>query len=232
MPLETFSIQLISILNSDLRLDARYYSSDVYKASTILNSCGYRLKPLSEVVESVFHLPRFDRTFTDEEDKGFPYLSPTDLVMFKPLRKRFILKDIKRPERFFVKEGWLLLTCSGAIGRAIYVTKSLEKYFITHDIIRIVPKSKGEVLSGFLYAYLWSWIGNALLTKDQYGMTVKHIEPEHVRQLLVPILPKNIQRKIHEKIIKAWQLREEANRLEEQAINELLKFLKKSRNHA
>ena len=46
-------------------------------------------------------------------------------------------------------------------------------------------------------------------------MAVRHIEPEHVRKLPVPLLPEHVQRKIHGKIVRAWKLREKANKLEE-----------------
>jgi len=174
----------------------------------------------------VFKPPRFDRTFVDDPNMGWPYLAPIDLVMFRPLRSRFILKDVKNPERFFAKEGFLLITRSGSIGRIVYATKSLERYFITDDIIRVVCREDGLVLPGYLYAYLWSWAGNALLTRDEYGMTVRHIEPEHVREIPVPIPPKDVQQKIHGLVVEAWRLREEANRLEDEAVRRLLRELR------
>ena len=220
-----FTIRARQILQrGDYRLDAGCYCGDVTLALKAIEECGHPLKKLGDplVTQTVFHLPRFDRTFVDDERLGWPYLAPMDIVMYRPLRRRFILRDVKNPERFFVKEGWLLITCSGSVGRVVYATKSLERYFITHDIIRVVCREDGLVLPGYLYAYLWSWAGNALLTRDEYGMTVRHIEPEHVREIPVPIPPKDVQQKIHGLVVEAWRLREQANELEDKAVKLLL----------
>ena len=211
-----FTVRLNTVLRNNLRLNATYYSTEVYKALHILEKSGYPLEKLGNVVKEVFHLPRFKRTFVEDERMGWPYLAPIDLVMVRPIRRRFILRDVKEPERFFVKKGWLLITCSGAVGRVIYVTKRLEEYFITHDIIRVICGSK--VLPGYLCAYLSSWIGNVLLTKDEYGMAVRHIEPEHVREIPVPILPSDVQWEIHEMIVRAWEMRDKAIELEDKAV--------------
>ena len=64
---------------------------------------------------------------------------------------------------------------------------------MTHDLIRIVLSD--DAFSGYLYAYPSTWIGKTLLTKDQYGMTVAHIEPPHVKSIPVPKLPSDIQKK-------------------------------------
>jgi type I restriction enzyme S subunit len=58
-------------------------------------------------------------------------------------------------------------------------------------------------------------------------MTVMHIEPEHVKPLPVPRLPHEMERRIHDKIVMAWQKRAEANKLEEEAIQELESLLTK-----
>jgi type I restriction enzyme S subunit len=65
---------------------------------------------------------------------------------------------------------------------------------------------------GYLYAYLNTWMGQAFLTKDQYGATVKHIEPHHVASIPIPRIPE-LEKEIHQKILKAHKLREEAQEL-------------------
>ena len=210
-----------------LRLDASYYAVAARRAEDILRECGCPLKRLGDVVEDVFNLGRFRRIWVDDPEHGWPYLSPTELLYFKQLRKRFISKKTRNAEKFFVKEGWIVLTCSGTVGRPVYVTKPLTEFFLTHDLIRIVPRepNRGGVLPGYLYAYLSSDVGKALVTRHEYGMTVPHVEPHHVREVPVPILPIELQESIHTKIVEAWRLRTRANELEDEAIRELEKAI-------
>jgi type I restriction enzyme S subunit len=217
-------VKLAEVLKSeDLRLDASYYASEAYEAERILLESGYPLEPMKKLAERIFNLPRFRRVWVQDPKHGYPYLSPTEVLYFKPLRERFISKRKKDASKFFVKEGWILLTCSGAVGIPVYVTEPLTKYFLSHDIIRIVPKE--GVYPGYLYAYLSTKIAKALIMRQEYGMTVPHIEPEHVESLPVPRLPNELEKKIHEKIVMAWQKRVEASKLEEEAIRELEELL-------
>jgi type I restriction enzyme S subunit len=77
-------------------------------------------------------------------------------------------------------------------------------------LIRVLPKDEADI--GYLYAFLNTWAGQAFLTKDQYGATVKHIESHHAAAIPVPIIPE-IKEEVNLKILKAWQLREEAQEL-------------------
>jgi len=111
------------------------------------------------------------------------------------------------------------LTASGTVGIPIYAGESLAKYFLTHDLIRIVPKSKS--FSGYIYAYLSSKIGKSLVSKDQYGGVVDHIEAQHVKEIPIPEISLDLMAGINEKIVKAWKLREEALKIENNAIRDL-----------
>lgn len=95
------------------------------------------------------------------------------------------------------------------------VTKHLEEYFLTHDLARIILGN--TPLPAYLYAYLSSWIGRALLAKDQYGSAIRHIEPHHIADIPVPLLPDADQQIIHERILRACMQRDEAHSLLESA---------------
>lgn len=138
--------------------------------------------------------------------------------MFRPLMRRW-LAFLKTPsaDDYFVKPGWILVTRSGSVGRCVLVSKRLVQFFVSEDLIRIVP----VLPAGYLYAYLSSWVGQALMVRAKYGMTVTHLEPHHLAQLPVPLLPNDKQLMIHEKIMEAYRLRDEANVLLDKA-DELL----------
>jgi type I restriction enzyme S subunit len=219
-------VRLSEVLRSGgLRLDASYYVDGAREAESILSGSGYPLELLGDLTERIFKLPRFQRVWVKDREHGYPYLSPSELLYFKPLHGRFISKRTKDAPNFFAQEGWILLTRSGIIGVPIYVTQPLTKYFISDDLIRIVPRE--GILPGYLYAYFSTSIAKVLIRRQEYGMTVTHIEPEHVKLLPVPRLPHEMERRIHDKIVMAWQKRAEANKLEEEAIQELESLLTK-----
>ncbi len=115
---------------------------------------------------------------------------------------------IENVEDWFVKKGWVLLTQSGNVGLPLYVTEALEKYVISQNFIRIEPKA--DVLSGYLYAYLSTWLGHSLITSDQFGVTVEHIRPHHISKIRVPKIPIEIQQQIHSNILRVYECRDKA----------------------
>ena len=73
------------------------------------------------------------------------------------------------------------------------ITEKLENVVLSQNAIRIVPK-KGAY-SGYLYAYLSTYLGQTLVKKDKFGVTVKHIQPHHVSSVIIPDIDQNIQKK-------------------------------------
>lgn len=220
-------VQEVSLKSSwlslgEMRFDASFYAQEVSKATRLLEESGYELTDIGQLSKDVFTLARIKRFYGDL--KATPYLMPSELFDFpiSPTKHVYAAK-IKKVERWFLKEGWLLVTCSGKIGMPLIATKSYEGFIVSHDVARVIPETYTQ--TGFLYAYLLSWVGKALLIKDQYGVAVDHIEPHHIKSVKVPSLPKEIQKIIHNNILKVFNLRDKARNLLNKAQTELLKEL-------
>ena len=209
------------LYQDELRMDARHYSTDASRALLIIERFPGEIRKLSETATECFILGRFKRVYATSVQAGWPYLSPSEVLQFRPTSERWIARKYAptRPERHFAKQGWILVSASGTVGRPVLVTRHLEQFFLSHDLLRIVPSE--EVPSGYLYAYISSWVGQALLTKDQYGSAIKHLEPHHVASIPVPLLPEEEMNEIADGIQKAYYLREEANSLLDDAMEEL-----------
>jgi type I restriction enzyme, S subunit len=215
-----FSVRAHWLTEDDCRLDASFYADEVVAARRVVEDSGLTIKPLGDpnVVQRLFWPLRFKRVYTDDPNEGFPFLQASEALMFRPQMQRWLARSkVPNAEDYFAKEGWILVTRSGVVGRCVLVGKRLAQFFLSEDLIRIVP----VLLPGYLYAYLSSWIGQALMVKEQYGMTVTHLEPEHLARLPVPLLPDDEQQAIHEQIMQAYRLRDEANDLLDKA-DELL----------
>ena len=208
-----------------LRMDAGYYSSESARATLALETLGTKLSPLGDMVDACYILGRFKRIYAESPESGWPYLTPTETFQFRPTSTRWIAHAYapKTPKNHFAKEGWILVSASGTVGRPILVGSRLPGFFLSHDMVRIVPS--GLVPAGYLYAYIASWIGQALLTRDRYGSAIKHLEDHHVANVPVPLLPGAAMGRIANQVQQGQTLREEANRLLDEATEELYKEL-------
>lgn len=103
----------------------------------------------------------------------------------------------------------MLLTRSGTIGVVSYVSKTLENQSLSDDVIRI----KASEYSGYIYAYLKSKVGNLLISTNNYGAVIQHIEPEHLNHIPIPNPSDTLKHEIHNLIEESFKLRDESNGL-------------------
>jgi len=202
---QVFDVESRWLFDGEKRLDASFYAKDVIASKILmgnLEESGIKIQTIDSM-SKIFHRSRFKRKYVDI-GKGLPFLTPTDIFMF-PLKPRKSV--VNPPEGLQVSPEWILVTCSGTVGRTIVSNKFISPCVLSHDVIRTIPKNGN--LFGYLYAYLNTWVGQAFLTKDQYGATVKHIEPHHMANIPIPRVPE-LEERINQKILEAHRLREEA----------------------
>jgi type I restriction enzyme S subunit len=206
--------------SGDCRLDASFHADEVIAARRAIVDSGFKVNLLGKCVAEIF-MPAFTLKIPfGDEHGGFPYLTQSEIFMFRPAARKFVItRKLDNPERWFVKAGWLVISQSGTVGIVGMVTKRLERFIISPNPIRIVPRD--EIPAGYLYAFLSTRLGQALVKGSQYRKTVDHILPQHISSLPMPLLPVNEQWAIHDQIMKAYRLRDEANDLLDQA-DELL----------
>ncbi|MDG3548489.1 N-6 DNA methylase [Methanobacterium formicicum] len=206
------------LLEGENRLDATFYNADAFKARKILKESDFELKTIDNFTSNVFNPPQIKRIFTEDLNIGTGYMQPSEMFNFVWSPKKYVIADkMADIDDWYIKEGWVVVTQSGSAGKPFFVTKGLEDIVLSQNAIRIVPDENDN--SGYLYAYLSTWIGQTLLKKDEFGVTVKHIQPHHVASVIVPEIDKDKQKIIHKKIKKAFELREQANRLIKDAKN-------------
>lgn len=195
------------------RLDASYHLSEARQAKTLIDKSPLGSTTLREATENVFLGGRFTRVYVTDSTKGYAYLTASDMIKADPFSATYLSKaHTKNLSKLTIRKNWILLSCSGSIGRTVYTNDLFDGQVGTHDLIRIVPNTS-VLPGGYLYAYLSSKYGFALLTQGTYGGVIQHIEPHHVADLPIPILPDTEQQAIHETIETVARLRVEANSL-------------------
>ena len=199
------------VYQSDYRLDAGYHSADVQRASGLLDALNVEVRPLHEMVKDIFRPGIFKRVYAMGEQEGMRFLVPSAMLHFRPSSEKWLLRSLVEQYDLAGRQGCLLLTRSGSVGRSVVVGKYLAQFAMSDDAIRVEPGADMPV--GYLHAFLQTWIGQTLLIRDQYGVTVKHLEPHHISDIPIPVLQQETQQHFHGLISKVCQLRDETNEL-------------------
>lgn len=84
-----------------------------------------------------------------------------------------------------VREGDILLTRSGTIGRLAYVTDVMAGQIVSDDMIRV--RIASESLRAYVIAFLLSDNAANQMLRNEYGSIQQHLEPTHVKDLIIPI---------------------------------------------
>ncbi len=211
---------------SGFRLDAHFYNPTAQLTVANIKKCRSEVKTVGQVAERVFFCNRFTRTFVDK-GHGIPYLAGKNIVQVRPTDLAYLSRSQTADlGQYRLEKGWILMTCSGTIGRTCLVWHNFEEYVATHDLIRVVP-NQDALDGGYLYAFLSSDYGKAQVLRFKHGSVVDHVTPEQVRRVLIPCPSRKDQQAIGDKVRSAYEKRAEAIRLEDEAqallMNELTK---------
>lgn len=218
------SVSLTDIIMHGKRMEASVYDIEAKKARQIINACKYPLTTIGgeNGLTTSYTCPRFKRIWVEKSD--LPIYQPATIVDVYPLPDGYISHLTKTNiDELRVKRGQVLLTCSGTIGKVSYVSDTLNDKIFSHDLLRI--DCLNPIDRGYVYTYLKSKIGRKLLLSNSYGAVITHIESEHLSYVPIPDAPIEIKEKINELIIKSYELRDQSNRLIDEAtkllVNEL-----------
>jgi len=210
------TVTLDDVFKRGKRLEASVFGIEGKRAREVLKQCKWPIITITgeDGFADAFHRPRFKRIWVEKSD--LPIFQPSQVGEIKPRPSGYLSSltntDI---ELLRVSPGQILLTCSGTLGNCCYVSKTLADKIFSHDLIRITCKDEND--AGFVYAFIRTKIGNALIRTNEYGAVISHIEPEHLKSVLIPNPPKTLKRRIHNLIFKSYVLRDESNDLLDQA---------------
>ncbi len=224
VPLKWCSVTLSDIVSKGKRLEASVFDVEAKQARQLIYDGKYPIAFVGgkEGISSSYTCARFKRIWLKESK--FPIYQPSSIVDIKPIPDGYISILTKTNiDALRVKEGQVLMTCSGTIGKLSYVSKTLDNKIFSHDLLRI--NCKEETDAGYLYAYLKSKVGNKILLTNSYGAVITHIEPEHLATVPIPNAPVEIKQKIHTLISESYRLRDKSNALVDKAMSLLVEEL-------
>lgn len=226
--MRTGAVSIREIVGEGHRLTGAFHvTEDRLAVATLRKWKGDSSRVADLVVgRGVFRGPIFTRVFVDDPSHGEPYVSARDIVN-ADVRPAGYLSRNHGPllDALRLREGMILVTCSGMnLGSAIWARGEMEGLVASHDLIRVEPNAD-VVPPGFLFTFLASRYGHALIRKQIYGGHIKHVEPEHLAALSIPRLGKEIEAAAHELIEEAAKQRDKAAVLQRAAISRVCKLL-------
>ena len=210
------------------RLDAGYYNETTIQAHRAMASSGLVMQRLGDVTEVIFIPPRFKRVYVDKEH-GVPFLQGTHITHFRPADLKYLSRSAhKNLDRWIIKAGWVLVTCSGTIGRVAIAMQQWNDWAASQHILRVVPKTGGSCPAGYIYAWLSSPLGQAQFN-GTYGAVVDELTAEHVANILIPVPEtpeqQNVVKSIDEAAMDAVATKERALAQDALAIDEVTRLL-------
>jgi type I restriction enzyme S subunit len=232
---ETFAVESACLVQSDTtRLDASHYNPDLARAKQALKSTGMPLKRLEQVTGRVFIPPRFKRIYVDK-DHGIPFLQGSHVVHFQPADLKYLSREAqKNLDTWIIEHGWVLVTCSGTIGRVTIAPDGWHLWAASQHILRIVPNDEGPCPGGYVYAFLASSCGQAQLTSHIYGAVVDELTEDQARSIMIPIPRTNRQRHtvraINTLALEATKKKQQAVDLVERSLTQVQQLIERERS--
>lgn len=222
------SVRLQEAIARESRLKAAVFDIEGRYARELLEACNWPVTNVAGAkgLASAFHFPRFKRVWVEHSE--FPIYQPGQINEINPKPSGYLSSITQTDiDALSVTKGQILMTCSGrsgSIGRTTYVSDTLHGRIFSHDLIRIECLEPST--AGYLYAFLSTKTGRALVKSNEYGAMIPHIEPSHLEVVPIPDPPPILKRQIHDLVIRSYALRDESENLIEEAERLLCDALK------
>jgi type I restriction enzyme S subunit len=161
----------------------------------------------------------FKRIMVDGPKYGYGFIPGSELFTLAPKPVYWVSPRTPNIEDCVLSPYWILIQAfgqvGGLIGRCMMTTPMLEGCAATD--LQIQLRFDNKLDAGFTFAVLYSRPGYKLITRTPIGGSIPHIHPKDIESLCIPWPDDVTRHAIGEKIIEAWDKREEAVRLEDEA---------------
>ena len=220
-------IRLSEVLAGGLRLEAGAFGLESRRAVAALKASKLPLVPLygqDGLCTEAHNAFRFRRIYVDAA-YGVPFLSSSDIISMRPEIQHYLSRKLtKNLDRLLVKRWDILISCSGTIGNVSLAGTTQVDCALSQDAIRARTDSPEQ--AGYVSAFLRSRYGRPQLIGASYGSVITHIEPSHLKHVLIPNLHPVRLSSIGLLMREAVELRDEANQLLHQADDTLFQRLR------
>lgn len=226
--MKTAVVYKSSCQENNLRLDPSFHLSEGVSAKRAILNGPYGTIPCGKAAMRIFNGGRYKRIYVTNPQCGIPLISSSGILKADLSDAKLVSKKFSPEiEDRLVQKGWILISRSGTIGNTAFTNSGHAQKLASEHVIRLVPN---DILrAGYLYAFLSSKFGYALLTQGTFGAVIQHIECPHVANIPVPVFPDEMQKEIDTLIREAASLRDKAAELFEESVDYFNKLLPSER---
>lgn len=175
-------------LSNTTRLDSSFYLSDGKIASQKVKmaiSSGANCFSLGDSAIVRIWKPSSSIAYAVEGEPFAPYLQPYDILEYLPEARAKVSIARSDIESLRIREGTILQTCSGRnLGPLVIADKYLESFVLGSDLIRIDICDIN--IRYYIYAFLNTWMGQALLHSNKTGSVIDHLNVQDIAAIQVP----------------------------------------------
>lgn len=199
----------------DYRLDAHFYNP-IAKVivENIITHCESN-DYLYNIADCSFRGSRSTRNYVDKEN-GIAFLSGKNIIQIRPDFKFISSSETSNISDMLLTQGQILISRSGTLGRTVLIYNNYEGFAASEHLIRVKPDT--EIIdSGYLYAFLSSDYGYHQLLRYKHGSVIDEITEDQISQSVIPLPTKEKQKEIGDLVRKAYELRAEAIKMEDEA---------------
>jgi restriction endonuclease S subunit len=219
-----FSIVNLSEVKSAHRIDAEYFQGKYKKILSLIRANGgVKLGDLVSIKKGI----EVGAEEYQEEGKVFIRVSSMSKNGITKSDQKYLGDKLykKLKKDFEPKVGEILLTKDATPGVAYLLKENIEG-IISGGVLRL--KLKEEIEGEYLALCLNSIIGQTQVEKDAGGSVIVHWKPEQIKNVVIPILPKEIQQKIADLVQKSHTARKKAKELLEEAKRKVEEMIEKN----
>lgn len=216
------SVNAFNVKLSDLnyRADASYHLPIVDAIIEHLKEHAAEITTIGDSrISSDVVLPgRFKRVYV-ESGYGVKFLGGKEMNQLDPSSEKYLSRKAHSKQlegSLGIKENSILTPARGSLGEVIMPPRHFLNWAISDNMMQILSN---DTICGYVYIFLNSEYGKALIQRFTYGGVVDAIEPWHIQQVQIPLLKnKQVQAQINNLAKLANEKRYEAYLLEQEAL--------------
>ena len=159
---------------------------------------------------------------------GITFLGGTDIFLSVPESDKKLSRKAPSLEDYLIQEGWILLPRSGTIGDVVFTNEQHAQKLVSEDVVRIIPNN--ILRRGFVFSFLSSKIGKALIQRPIFGSVIQHVEPPLLSVIPIPVFEEAEMEKIASLAEKHRECWGKAAKMELEAISLVEKEIEKWNN--
>jgi type I restriction enzyme S subunit len=222
----SLSAKNFSVSSTELneRFDASYHDPLMSVVINLTQNAGAEVIALGDrrLSKSIILPGRFKRVYVGKGN-GTVFLGGKQIYELDPYNKKYLSVKThgdRITNQLYLHENMIAITCSGTIGRINLIPKHWERWTMNQHVIRVVPSS--SEVAGYIYIWLNTDFGRALIERYSYGAVIKEIDNKQLAQMPIPVInDKRKMKQINDLAIEANRLRSEAYYLEQEAIEDV-----------